>query len=66
MNTRLVTERVERGRSVPQFAEDIGVSYKVLRSAEQGGTPSPENALKIARHLGVRVTDLWPVEEEAA
>ncbi len=62
----LVSERRNRGLSVPAFALEIGIRPHVLRHAEKGGLPSPANALKIAQHHGVKVTDLWPVEQAAA
>lgn len=63
----LTEERLRRGRSIPQFAQDIGVPEHVLRHAEKPGRrPHPANALKIAQYLGVDVVDLFPLEREAA
>lgn len=59
--------RLRRGKSIPQMALEAEVPAHVIRHAEaKGGRPHPENALKIARYLGVDVLDLWPIEEEAA
>jgi transposase-like protein len=62
----LVEERLRRGRSVAQASAEIGVPDHVLRYAEKGGRPLPENALKIANYYGVDVVAQWPLESEAA
>ena len=61
----LRAERLNRGKSVEAMAQEIGVEPHVLRYAEKGGTPRPENALLIATFFGQKVTDLWPVEAAA-
>lgn len=53
-------ERWRRGKGLRVTAEAIGVSVKVLRAAERGGTPQPENAVKIARHYGLDPAVQWP------
>lgn len=63
----LRAERLNRGLSVSAAASQIGVSPTTLARAEDGAfTPRPANALKIAAFYGHRVTDVWPVREEAA
>lgn len=66
MSTQLVELRLNRGLSIAALAEKAGVPEHVIRRAESGGRPRPENALRIARVFGVAVTDLWPIEREAA
>lgn len=62
----LRVERLRRGKSVAQAAKDIGVAEHVLRYAEGGGRPVPENALKIADYYEVDVIVQWPPLERAA
>lgn len=62
----LIEERLRRGKSVAQMAAEIGIPDHVLRYAEKGGRPLPENALKIADHYGVDVIAQWPPMERAA
>lgn len=59
----LRAERLNRGLSVADAAEQIGVQKNILLNAENGSTPYPANAFKIASFYGYRVTDVWPVEE---
>lgn len=50
-----------------QIAEAIGITQRVWLLAENGSTPRPENAKRIADYFGVEVTDLWPpIEPEKA
>lgn len=63
MSPPLEELRVDRGMSVPDLAKAAGVSAYVIRRAEATGSrPRPENALKLARYFGLRVTDVWPIE----
>jgi predicted transcriptional regulator len=62
----LTVERLRRGKSIPQAATEAGVPEHVLRYAEKGGRPQPENALKIADYFGVDVIVQWPPLEKAA
>lgn len=64
--SELRIDRVNRGCTIRQHAEAIGVPAHVLKYAERGGRPTPENAKRIADFYGVKVTDIWPVEERAA
>lgn len=57
--------RLDRGMSVPDLARAAGVSPYVIRRTEASGTrPRPENALKLAHYFGLRVTDIWPIEND--
>lgn len=58
-------ERLNRGLSVQEAAEQIGVAGMTLSRAEQGShIPRPGAAFKIASFYGYRVTDLWPTERD--
>ena len=62
--------RLNRGLSISDAAEAMGVKAQTLARAERGEfQPHPSNALKIATFYDLRVTDIWPLEpdsEEAA
>lgn len=62
----LKTLRLNRGLSVAACAEGAGVPEHVVRHAETGGRPRPENALLLADFYDCKVTDLWPITEESA
>lgn len=67
MSARLRGERLNLGLTQRQAAEQIGVDWKTLQRAENGeSVPHPANAKTIADFYGVKVTDLWPVVEQAA
>lgn len=61
----LRAERVNRGLSLADAEEEIGVPKHVLQGAENGSSPRPATALKIAQFYGYKVTDIWPVDEPA-
>lgn len=61
------TLRLNRGLSLNEAARQIGISPNTLAAAESGEVrPWPSSALKIAGFYGYRVTDVWPVEPDAA
>ena len=64
MNIR--AERLNRGLSSRDAAGEIGVSQAILLRAEDGKGVRPAHAKRIADFYGVKVTDLWPVEEREA
>jgi transcriptional regulator with XRE-family HTH domain len=66
MTVNLEAERLNRGLSLREAAEEIGVPEATLRRAESGEGLRPSNAFKIANFYGYKVTDLWPVEGAAA
>ncbi len=60
-------ERLNRGLSAEDAANEIGISKQVLLNAEnRQNTPRPETAKKIADLYGYKVTDIWPVEDQVA
>lgn len=58
----LLAERLNRGFSSREAAEQIGVTQAILLRAEGGEGVRPRHAKKIADFYGVKVTDIWPVE----
>lgn len=66
MSVDLVRERINRGLSVAQAAAAIGVARGTLKRLEAGEPVHPASAKKAADFFGVQVTDLAPVNREAA
>jgi lambda repressor-like predicted transcriptional regulator len=62
----LVAERLNRGLSTREAAREIGVSQDILLRAENGSTPQPRHAKKIADFYEVKVTEIWPVPDRDA
>jgi transcriptional regulator with XRE-family HTH domain len=56
----LIAMRFNAGKSQRGLAREVGVSVEVIKYAERGGRPRPQNMKAIADYFGVRVTDLWP------
>lgn len=61
----LEAARLNMGLTARDAAKQIGVPDHVLRYAETGGRPRPAAAKRIADFYGVKVTDIWPVGDEA-
>jgi len=62
----LEEERLNRGLSQREAAKNAGVAASVWGRAEAGETLRPANAKAIADFLGVRVTDIWPIDAQEA
>lgn len=63
----LRAERLNRGLTINEAAEQMDVDRQALMRAEAGkAVPTPANAFKIATFYGHKVTDVWPLEEAAA
>jgi len=60
----LIAERLNRGLSSRAAAKEIGVTQAILLGAENGARPQPRHAKAIADYYGVKVTDIWPLENE--
>jgi transcriptional regulator with XRE-family HTH domain len=60
------SRRLDKGLSIRKAAKAIGVTADILLRAENGATPRPEAAKKIADFCECSVTDIWPVEKAAA
>lgn len=59
--------RLNRGLPMKRAALFMNVEWWVLRDAEAGRSqPNPENAKRIADFYGLRVTEIWPVEDRTA
>jgi transcriptional regulator with XRE-family HTH domain len=64
MNLRAA--RLNKGLSSRAAAEEMGVTQSILLRAESGEGVRPVHAKRIADYYGVKVTDLWPIEDDAA
>lgn len=63
----IAVERVNRGLSVRQAADEIGVAPGTLAALEDGRSVYPASAKKVADYFGCKVTDLIPpTTQEAA
>jgi len=63
----LATERLNRGHSIKSLSRELVVHEHAIRRLERGeGGVHPATAKKIADYFGVQVTDLMPIEREAA
>jgi DNA-binding XRE family transcriptional regulator len=59
----LTAERLNRGLTRNQAAEQIGIARATLVAAEDGRSIAPSSAKQIADYYGCRVTDIWPVDD---
>lgn len=67
MKVDIHTDRINRGLSQQQLADQIGVSVDVIRNLEDSGArPRPANARAVAAFYSLSVTDMWPLAREAA
>jgi len=65
VKNRLKVLLVEKEIRQKELAEYVGVSQATIAMiANKKALPSLENALKIAKYLGVRVEDIWSLEED--
>lgn len=66
LSNRIRVLRAERGLNQSELAEAIGVSRKTISTIEVGRfVPSTVIALKLAAFFGVRVEDLFSLDNEA-
>jgi putative transcriptional regulator len=64
VGNRIRVYRAEHRLSQAELAEHIGVSRKTISTIEVGRfVPSTVTALKIARHFGVSVEDVFWLED---
>lgn len=66
MTINLKQERLNRGLTVAGLAQEIGISPSALQRAEAGRSVHPANAKSIADYFEMKVTDIWPLDEEPA
>ena len=65
MKNTVKIERARHGISQDELAKHIGVSRQTIHSIEKGKyIPSTVLALKLARHFGVQVEELFELENE--
>lgn len=61
----LRAERLNRGLTLEQVAQRIGISATALSMLERGkNRPSPGVGFRLAAEYGYRVTDVWPSDDE--
>lgn len=60
--------RLNAGLSLNAAADQLEVPKRLIVALEAGENvrPHPHNAKKLADFYGVKVTDIWPVDEVAA
>lgn len=63
MNAALIAARKNEGLSQRAAAKRMGITADILQRAEQGSHPHLKTAKVIADFYGVKVTDIWPVED---
>lgn len=65
--SELVREHyLNQGLSRRAYADKVGVPEQTLRRLESGLGVHPANAKLIADDMGIKVTDLMPLDREAA
>lgn len=52
--------RINKGLSLDQLADEIGVSKSTLHKAEEGGNLWNQSRKAIADYFGLLVTTIWP------
>jgi transcriptional regulator with XRE-family HTH domain len=62
----LTAARLNAGLSRAQLARELGITRETLRRLENGLGVHPSTAKKVADRFDVLVTDLMPLEREAA
>lgn len=62
----LRAERLNKGMSQRALAAECGVTLPTIQRLETGGTAYPANAKKVADFFDCKVTDLMPLERDAA
>lgn len=67
MTFDLAAARINAGYSIKSLARELEVHEHAIRRLERGeGGVHPANAKKVADKFGVQVTDLMPVDRQAA
>lgn len=63
-NATLIRERFDRGLTLEQAADEIGIGADVLYRAErQGAVPRQPAPKRIADFYGLKPSDIWPVDD---
>lgn len=63
-NTELIALRVNAGLSREMLGLKAGVGRETIRMAEAGFLPTPRVQFALAKALGSRPLDLWPIERQ--
>lgn len=67
MRVDIQEDRLNRGLSQQELADEIGVSVDVIRALENtGNRPRPANALLVASFYGTTVTEMWTAESKVS
>jgi transcriptional regulator with XRE-family HTH domain len=61
----LTALRFDEGLSPEELGESCHISGRTIRRIEEGATPSPRVAKKLADHFDVKPSDIWPVDSSA-
>lgn len=61
MDNRVRLVRMKRGLTLKELAAASGVPVSTLADIEQGAEPRVYTAILLARALGVKVEQLWPI-----
>lgn len=62
----ILVARLNAGLTQRALAKECGVSLTTIQGLEAGKGATPSNAKKVADFFEVQVTDLMPVERQAA
>lgn len=62
----LPAARLNAGYSIRGLAAEIGIAEHAIRRLEGGESVHPATAKKVADYFGIKVTDLMPLDREAA
>lgn len=66
MSFDLTTQRLNSGHSIRSLARELEVPEQSIRRLEDGKGIHPANAKKVADFFGIQVTDIMPLDREAA
>lgn len=66
MTVDLAAERLNRGLSIRQLAEQAELTAPTVTRAEQGEAIHPNSAKKLADFYGFKVTEIWPLPAKAS
>jgi hypothetical protein len=62
----LSSARVNRGHTIRSLANELRIDWRTLTRLEEGQPIHPAKAKLVADYFDVQVTDLMPIESEAA
>ena len=56
--------RLNCGLPIRAMAAEAGVAPHVWRYMENGGIPQPASRKAVADYFGLKVTDIWPLDDD--